>query len=158
MHASGHHEKCPRPRWQRTCAVQASTTRLPSLRIDICEGDVVPRSDSTERCLLYVLICYMSVKFYVSVMCLVLAPSYILFMSICVITYYFKVGGGTWDTVLYTVEVWVLGVGMSTPGAQTALYAEDRGLQVPMSLDHGPVTSRVKVAPDLIRGSDIGFR
>ena len=30
------------------------------------------------------------------------------------------------------LEVWVLGVGMSTLGAQTALYAEGRGLQVPM--------------------------
>ncbi len=71
-------------------------------------------------------------------------------MLICVITYYFNVGGGTWGTALYTVEVWVLGVGMSTPGAQTALYAEDRGLQVPMALEHGPVTSRGKTSP----GSD----
>ena len=68
-------------------------------------------------------------------------------MRICVITYYFKVGGGTWGTALYTVEVWVLGVGMSTPGAQTALYAEDRGLQVPMALEHGPVTSSGQAAP-----------
>ncbi len=45
------------------------------------------------------------------------------------------------------LEVWVLGVGMSTPGAQTALYAEDRGLQVPMALEHGPVTSSGKAAP-----------
>ena len=30
------------------------------------------------------------------------------------------------------LEVWILGVGMSTLGAQTALYAEDRGLQVPI--------------------------
>jgi hypothetical protein len=68
-------------------------------------------------------------------------------MRICVITYYFKVGGGTWGTALYTVEVWVLGVGMSTPGAETALYAEDQGLQVPMALEHGPVTSSGKAAP-----------
>ena len=68
-------------------------------------------------------------------------------MRICVITYYFKVGGGTLGTALYTVEVWVLGVGMSTPGAQTALYAEDRGLQVPMALEHGPVTSSGQAAP-----------
>ena len=34
------------------------------------------------------------------------------------------------------LEVWVLGVGMSTLRAQTALYAEDRGLQVPMALEH----------------------
>ena len=45
------------------------------------------------------------------------------------------------------LEVWVLGVGMSTLGAQTALYAEDRGLQVPMTLEHGPVTSSGKSAP-----------
>jgi hypothetical protein len=51
MHTSDHREKCPRPRCpgQRTCAVQASTTRRPSLRIDICEGAVAPRSASTER-------------------------------------------------------------------------------------------------------------
>jgi hypothetical protein len=30
-------------------------------------------------------------------------------------------GGGTWGTALYTLEVWVLGVGMSTLGAQTAV-------------------------------------
>ena len=51
LHASGHRAKCPRPRrpGQRTCAVQASTARRPSLRIDICEGVVAPRSatDST---------------------------------------------------------------------------------------------------------------
>ena len=34
------------------------------------------------------------------------------------------------------LEVWVLGVGMSTLGAQTSLYAEDRGIQVPMALEH----------------------
>ena len=34
------------------------------------------------------------------------------------------------------LEVWVLGVGMSTLDAQTSLYVEDRGLQVPMALDH----------------------
>ena len=34
------------------------------------------------------------------------------------------------------LEVWVLGVGMSTLDAQTSLYAEDRGLQVPKALEH----------------------
>ena len=34
------------------------------------------------------------------------------------------------------LEVWVLGVGMSSLDAQTSLYVEDRGLQVPMSLEH----------------------
>jgi hypothetical protein len=36
---------------------------------------------------------------------------------------------------------------MSTPDTQTALYAEDRGLQVPMALEHGPVTSSGQTAP-----------
>jgi len=36
-------------------------------------------------------------------------------------------------------EVWVLGVRMSTLGAATSLYAEDRGIQVPMTLDHGNI-------------------
>jgi hypothetical protein len=31
--------------------------------------------------------------------------------------------------------------------ARKRLYHEDRGLQVPMTLDHGPVTSRGKSAP-----------
>ena len=35
------------------------------------------------------------------------------------------------------LEVWVLGVGMSTLGAQTSLYDEDRGIQVPMTLEDG---------------------
>ena len=68
-------------------------------------------------------------------------------MRICVITILAAKWGGTWETALYTVEVWVLGVVMSTLGAQTALYAEDRGLQVPMALEHGPVTSSGKAAP-----------
>ncbi len=42
--------------------------------------------------------------------------------------------------ICYTLlEVWVLGVGMSTLDSQTSLYAEDRGLQVPMPLDHGNI-------------------
>ena len=68
-------------------------------------------------------------------------------MRICVITILAAKWGGTWETALYTVEVWVLGVGMSTLGTQTALYAEDRGLQVPMALEHDPVTSSGKAAP-----------
>ena len=32
------------------------------------------------------------------------------------------------------LEVWVLGVGMLTLDTTTFLYAEDRGLQVPMTL------------------------
>ncbi len=60
-------------------------------------------------------------------------------MRICVITILAATWGGTWETALYTVEVWVLGVGMSTLGAETSLYAEDRGLQVPMTLEHGNI-------------------
>ena len=37
------------------------------------------------------------------------------------------------------LEVWVLGVGMSTFGAQTSLYVEDRRIQVPMDLEHGNI-------------------
>ena len=41
-------------------------------------------------------------------------------------------GGGTWGTVLYTVR----GVGSGSRDVQTSLYAEDRGIQVPMALEH----------------------
>ena len=57
-------------------------------------------------------------------------------MRICVITYYCKVVVGPGAQLCTLLEVWVLGVGMSTLGAQTALYVEDRGLQVPMTLEH----------------------
>ncbi len=70
-----------------------------------------------------------------------------LFMRICVITYYCQVVVGPGAQLCTLLEVWVLGVGMSTLGAQTALYAEYRGLQVPMDLEHGPVTSIGKSAP-----------
>ena len=59
-----------------------------------------------------------------------------LFMRICVITYYCKVVVGSGAQLCTLLEVWVLGVGMSTFVAQTALYVEDRGLQVPMTLEH----------------------
>ena len=49
-------------------------------------------------------------------------------MRICVITYYCKVEVGPGAHLSTLLEVWVLGVGMSTFDAQTALYAEDRGL------------------------------
>ncbi len=57
-------------------------------------------------------------------------------MCICVITYYYKVVVGPGSQLCTLLEVWVLGVGMSTLGAETVLYTEDRGLQVPMSLEH----------------------
>ena len=57
-------------------------------------------------------------------------------MRICVITYYCKGVVGLGAQFCTLLEVWVLGVGMSTLGAQTSLYAEDRGIQVPMALEH----------------------
>ena len=110
QHASGHLEKCPRPRCpgQRTCAVQASTTRRPVYASIYVKGLLLlvppPRScvyvayahafyvvmcymSITCICQLYVLKCYMSLKCYVSVMCLVLAASCIciclLYVVIC---------------------------------------------------------------------------
>ncbi len=56
-------------------------------------------------------------------------------------------GGGTWGTALYVVR----GVGSERRDVDAwhanGLYAEDRGLQVPMVLRHGPVTSSDKSAP-----------
>jgi hypothetical protein len=49
-------------------------------------------------------------------------------------------GGGTSDTVLYTVRgVRGLGIRMLTLVTKTSLYAEDRGLQVPMALVHDKI-------------------
>jgi hypothetical protein len=87
-----------------------------------------------------VICCYvlMSVICYMSVICLVLGGvvglGYILSNAHLCNHISLQSGGGTWDTALYTVR----GVGS---GAQTCLYSEDRGLQVPMTLEHGPVTS-----------------
>jgi hypothetical protein len=53
--------------------------------------------------------------------------------------YYCKVVVGPGAHLCRLLEVWVLGVGMSTLGAQTSLYAEDRGIQVPMALEHGNI-------------------
>jgi len=53
----------------------------------------------------------------------------------------------SWGTALYTVR----GVGSGSRDVDAwhanGLYAEDRGLQVPMALKHGPVTSSGKSAP-----------
>ncbi len=57
-------------------------------------------------------------------------------MHICVITYYCKVVVGPGTHLCTLLVVWVLGVGMSTLVVPTALYVEDRGLQVPMTLEH----------------------
>ncbi len=48
-------------------------------------------------------------------------------MRICVITYYCKVVVGPGAQLCTLLEVWVLGVGMSTLDAQTALYARIGG-------------------------------
>jgi hypothetical protein len=53
-------------------------------------------------------------------------------MHIRVITYYYKVVVGLGVHLCTLLEVWVLGVGKSTLDAQTSLYSEDRGIQVPM--------------------------
>ena len=60
-------------------------------------------------------------------------------MRICVITYHCKVVVGPGAQLCTLLEVWVLGVGMSTLDTTTFLYAEDRGLQVPMTLEHGNI-------------------
>ena len=59
-------------------------------------------------------------------------------------------GGGTWGTVLYTVRG--VGSGSRDVDAWSAnvLYTEERGIQVPMTLEYGyphPVTSTGKSAP-----------
>ena len=51
----------------------------------------------------------------------------------------YKVVVGLGAQLCTPLEVWVLGVGMSTLGAETVLYVEDRGLQIPMTLEHGNI-------------------
>jgi hypothetical protein len=55
-------------------------------------------------------------------------------MSICVITYYCEVVVGPGAQLCTLLEVWVLGVGMSTLGAQTAVR---RGSGAPSTDDPG---------------------
>jgi hypothetical protein len=62
-----------------------------------------------------------------------------LFNAHLCITYYCKVVVGPGAHLCTLLELWVLGVGMSTFGAQTALYAVYRGFQVPMVLEHGNI-------------------
>jgi hypothetical protein len=66
-------------------------------------------------------------------------------------------GGGTWDTLCTLLEVvWVLGVGM--------LYVEDRGIQVPMTLEHDNIVGTQccdtlsRVSSDLTRELGRGFQ
>ncbi len=84
----------------------------------------------------------MSVICYMPVICLVLGGVVrvrMLFIAHLCNHILLQSGGGTWAQLCTLLEVWVLGVGMSTLGAQTSLYAEDRGLQVPMTLEHGNI-------------------
>ena len=92
----------------------------------------------------------MSVIYYISVICLVLGGVlrvrlYIIYAHLCN-HILLQSGGGTWGTALYTVR----GVGSGSRDVDAwranGLYAEDRGLQVPMTLEH-PVTSSGKAAP-----------
>ena len=72
-----------------------------------------------------------------SVICLVLGGVvrvrlYVIYAHLCNHILLQKVVVGPGTQLCTLLEGWVLGVGMSTLGAQTALYTEDRGLQVPM--------------------------
>jgi hypothetical protein len=58
---------------------------------------------------------------------------------LCDHIYYCNVVVGPGSQLCTLLEVWVLGVGMSTLGAQTSLYFEDRGFQVPMTMEHGNI-------------------
>ena len=67
----------------------------------------------------------MSVICYMSVICLVLGGVvrvrlYVIYAHVCN-HILLQSGGGTWGTVCTLLEVWVLGVGMSTLGAQTTV-------------------------------------
>ena len=57
---------------------------------------------------------------------------YVIYAHLCNHILLQKVVVGPGAQLCTLLEGWVLGVGMSTLGAQAALYAEDRGLQVPM--------------------------
>ena len=101
-----------------------------------------------------VLCCYMLYVSYMLYVCytsslggVVRIRLYIIYAHLCNHHTSYKVVVGLGSQLCTQLEVWVLGVGMSTLGAQTALYAEDRGLQVPMSLKYGPVPSSGKPAP-----------
>ncbi len=90
----------------------------------------------------------MSVICYMSVICLVLGGvvglGYILSNTHLCNHMMLQSGGGTWDTTLYTVR----GVGSGSRDVDSwranGSVRRVSGLQVPMALDHGPVTSRGK--------------
>jgi hypothetical protein len=62
-------------------------------------------------------------------------------MRICVITYHWKVVVGPGTQLCTLSEVWVLGVGMSTLGAQTAVR---RGSGAPSTDDPGSWTRHLQ--------------
>ena len=80
----------------------------------------------------------MSVTCYMSVICLVLGGvvrvRLCYLMRICVITYYCEVVAGPGAQLCRLLEVWVLGVEMSTLGAQTVVR---RGSGAPSTDDPG---------------------
>jgi hypothetical protein len=86
----------------------------------------------------------MSVICYIYVTCLVLGGVvrvrlYVMYAHLCnhILR---QSGGGTWGTVLYSIG----GVGSGSRDVDAwranGLCAEDRGLQVPMALEHGGVS------------------
>ena len=85
----------------------------------------------------------MSVICYMSVICLVLGGVvrvrlYDIYAHLCN-HMLLRSGGGNWGTALYTVR----GVGSGSRDVDVwranGLYAEDRGLQVPIGLEHGNI-------------------
>jgi hypothetical protein len=84
---------------------------------------------------------------------------YISFTRICVITYYFKVGGGTWGTTLYTVRGVVLGPHrMWRLACKRLCTPRIGGSNFRWSWSMAPSPPATKPLRGLIRGSGIGFR
>jgi hypothetical protein len=123
--SSDHREGGPRSSIAlgRTCAVQASTTRRPIHGLKTVKGLLllvpsrIPRSSGYDV------------------------------YAHAVITYHWKVVVGPGAQLCTLLEVWVLGVGMSTLDAQTVCTPRIGDSQVPMTLEHDPVTSNNKTAP-----------
>ena len=85
----------------------------------------------------------MSVICYMSVICLVLGGVvrvrlYVIYAHLCN-HIRCKVVGGTWGTALYTVRGADSGSRDVDTCRANALYAEGRGLQVPIGLEHGNI-------------------
>jgi hypothetical protein len=111
--SSGHHEGGPRSSFALGRHVRCFRPRQP---VDLYHAlktvkgllplvpPRTPRSNGydvyTDE--VYVVICYMSVISYMSVICLVLRTSCYMYMSVIYVCY--MCGGGTWGTSLYTVR------------------------------------------------------